>query len=333
MQTHWTFGTFGAHPTQPQPSTTLDTVLPSVEGPDRRWIILKAGREGVEPGYPIAKTIEQMMRTEQPEKEIRKAVFDLARRHGIPAPQVTLFVREVLEMSKAKREYWPQWLPPDLIACKPKGRLPQHITPRPSDPTSIGQEGSLLLKLPAELRTIIYEYVLAPPINLKLKQKNTAAGLLVPQQKTKQPGMPRTCRQLRAESPHIFYGQNTFVFYIDRLSALADAKAWVEAVGDDNIGCMQSIVLHAFELDTTPPSMDLVLRSVRYGVDLRNITAKASMGGLREARIQGKLRGMEADSIGCAVRAKEMVELLGWFGGVIADAETGKARMWGNGGI
>lgn len=275
------------------------------------------------PGYTIAKTIERMIKSEQCDEAIWTAIGDLIYSKGTGLMSARRYFEKIIDEIKERREHWSQWLPPSLVASKPKALLQRTL---PSTPPAVTEQDSKLMSLPPEIRKIIFEHALVQPGNLR--QKNFATGRLVPREAA-EPALTRTCRQIRSEAIPIFYQANTFIFHVDRLKALEEAQEWIRATGDYKVSFMHSVVLHGFELDAV--NMHLSLRSARYGVDLRNFTAKCASERPKSSkgaeRVDEWLEALEQSLGGYALSSWDLLDLLVVFVGALSDTESGKVKM------
>lgn len=73
-------------------------------------------------------------------------------------------------------------------------------------------EHCALLSLPAELRNRIYAYALVQGPYIYIEVDDPTQRYYGCGQGGEQPGLTRTCRQIRNESLHLFYELNTFRF-------------------------------------------------------------------------------------------------------------------------
>ncbi|KAK5124262.1 hypothetical protein LTR85_001965 [Meristemomyces frigidus] len=313
--------------------------LPDFKAPDTDWISDLAEDAGISKPRDLARQIAKLMREEKCNEEVWTAVKQNGWGSFVSLSMLKQFHKDVLKTAGARREHSAQWLPPSLVACAPRTLArPQALALT----TVIAQQpDGKLLSLPAELRVKIYEQVLKLPSQTTREQRNTAAGLVVPGEAT-QPALTRTCRQTRSEMLPSFYENSTFVFHIDRLSALNAAKRWIEAIGIHHVGLMRSIVLHGFQIDSANTSASM--RPARIGIDLGNLTAKtmpraSPPPGLfpsivqqmqqmkQQARIEIRLNDMALELRGKALGAEGLVGLLVCFAKGIADTQTEEAQM------
>ena len=98
-----------------------------------------------------------------------------------------------------------------------------------------------LLKLPPELRDQIYGY-------LMLKHKTTITmlphyGCSQSLVSAAQPAFCSVNKQIRAETPPIFYGINLFLAEVSDDTDLDIAKNWLATIGDDNIRHLRRLAL------------------------------------------------------------------------------------------
>ncbi|KAK4550369.1 hypothetical protein LTR36_003336 [Oleoguttula mirabilis] len=321
-------------------------VLQDFEGPSRRWISALAEEAGIGKPEALAGKIAHMMQKEQCDQEIWTAIKDHIWLTVASLDASRLFYREVLRTARERRQHGAQWLPPALVVCQARTLVapPQAPPPSTTEVFSGMQSQSSFFRLPAELRLKIYGHVLALPSQTRYKQNNTAPGLLVPHEAA-QPAFTRTCRQARSEMLPSFHESSTFVFYIDRVSALHSAKRWIHTIGDHHVGLLRSIVLHGFERGDSWDLRDIYdfMRAVRVGVDLGNLTARITVGGgslprvflhllqvRQESRMRSYLNGMaggDGDWGGRRGGVEDLVGLVEWFAKGISDSQTGRVRM------
>lgn len=76
--------------------------------------------------------------------------------------------------------------------------------------TETTHQESRLMKLPAELRNLIYELVVVEAKTIDIVDPDHVQGGPGVSERAKQPGIAQVCRQLRREVLPIFYSQNTF---------------------------------------------------------------------------------------------------------------------------
>lgn len=117
---------------------------------------------------------------------------------------------------------------------------------------------SNFLKLPPELRNIVYEYALQntafdpTPCSacfrgcVKVQEETTkswALGHETRQRKVKNSSLLQVCRQVNKEVAPMFYGGKTFHFKIDPLheSGAWFIKAWLERIGEKNVSFIDQL--------------------------------------------------------------------------------------------
>ncbi|KAK4902799.1 hypothetical protein LTR27_000738 [Elasticomyces elasticus] len=88
----------------------------------------------------------------------------------------------------------------------------------------------LLLRLSAELRNGIYELVLLSEDSIDMRTES-------------QPGLAKTCRQIRKECIQIYYGQSKFGFVTASTQddALEGITQWLERIGSDHCRTLRTI--------------------------------------------------------------------------------------------
>ncbi|GAB1727875.1 hypothetical protein NU195Hw_Modified_67t1 [Hortaea werneckii] len=117
---------------------------------------------------------------------------------------------------------------------------PQGPHEKPNEPNSLPQ--NTFLGLPQELRDEISAY-------LVLKPRDTVITMLSnhachrSEVSAAQPALARVNHQLRREILPQFYGSNHFLAEVSDPEDLATAKRWLDAIGDENAGCLCKLVL------------------------------------------------------------------------------------------
>ncbi|KAI7198290.1 hypothetical protein D0869_06996 [Hortaea werneckii] len=141
---------------------------------------------------------------------------------------------------------------------------PQTSHDRPSEPKAFPQ--NTFLGLPQELRDEISAY-------LVLKPRDTVVTMLSnydchrSEVSAAQPALARVNRQLRKEILPRFYGGNHFLAEVSDPEDLATAKRWLDAIGDENAGCLCRLILCGW---TRVPFGHMISRRwVKVGLDLQ----------------------------------------------------------------
>lgn len=125
-----------------------------------------------------------------------------------------------------------------------------------------------------------------------------------------QPALCRVSKQLRAETLSTFYNSNIFTTQLDTTADVATAKAWLRAIGDDNVRSLKQIVLCGW----TRVSMGHMIsrRWVRVLCDLWTGDLVVEKGGGEHPEVTRRIEGLKG-------RLKEMVEDLGEDGWGVRD--------------
>ncbi|KAL8812516.1 MAG: hypothetical protein Q9223_001169 [Gallowayella weberi] len=112
-----------------------------------------------------------------------------------------------------------------------------------SYPISFSSTQSPLLNLPPELRLMIYNYVFTTPQTIVPKPDKAYCELEVFYSGVRLDGILVACRQLYAETCHIFYDRTRFVFESRYITIPRAMDAFSQKIGTTNMGKIHEIFI------------------------------------------------------------------------------------------